>query len=136
MVHELERVCNGFLCSMSVTYDEMKAGKDPGPSEVLLELIAASGGVGIQVMAEICQKVEDGFGMPAEWALTIVVLIFKGKGDIRNCRCNRVVKLHEHGMKVVERVKEKRIRRIVSVDEMQFSSMPERGTTDKITVHT
>ena len=21
MVHELERVCNGFLCSMSVTYD-------------------------------------------------------------------------------------------------------------------
>ena len=29
----------------------MKTGKAPGPS---LELIAASGGVGIQVMAKIC----------------------------------------------------------------------------------
>ena len=42
----------------------MKTGKSPGPSD----LIAASGGVGIQVMAEICQKVLDGFGMPAGWA--------------------------------------------------------------------
>ena len=38
------------------TLHEMKTGKDPGPSEVSLELIAASGGVGIQVMAEICQS--------------------------------------------------------------------------------
>ena len=81
----------------------MKTGKAPGPSEVSLELIAASGGVGIQVMAEICQKVLDGFGMPAEWVLSIVVQIFKGKGDIRNCTCYRAVKLFEHHMKVVER---------------------------------
>ena len=54
--------------------------------------------------------------MPAEWALSIVVLIFKGKGDIRNCSCYRAVKLLEHGMKVVERVFEKRLCRIVSVD--------------------
>ena len=65
---------------------EMKTGKAPGPSEVSLELIAASG-VGIHVMAEICQNVLDGFGKPAEWALGIVVSIFKGKGDIRNCSC-------------------------------------------------
>ena len=32
----------------------MKTGKAPGPSEASLELIAASGGVGIHVMAEIC----------------------------------------------------------------------------------
>ena len=37
----------------------MMAGRAPGPSEVSLELIAASGEVGIQVMAEICQKVLD-----------------------------------------------------------------------------
>ena len=36
--------------------NEMKTGKAPGPSEVLLELIAASMGVGIQAMAEICQR--------------------------------------------------------------------------------
>ena len=51
--------------------NEMKTGKDLGPSEVSLELIAASGGVVIQVMVEICQKGLDGLGMPAEWALSI-----------------------------------------------------------------
>ena len=63
-------------------------------------------------MVEKCQKVLDGFGMPAQWALGIVVLIFKGKGDIRSCSCSRrftaaAVKLLEHVMKVVERVMEK-----------------------------
>ena len=45
--------------------------------------------------------------MPAEWTLCIVVPIFKGKGDIRNCNCYRAVKLLDRGMKVVERVLEK-----------------------------
>ena len=74
----------------------MKTGKVHGPPEVSLELIAASGEVGIQVMAEICQKVLDGFGMPAEWALRIVVPIFKGKGYIRKRNRCRAVKLLEH----------------------------------------
>ena len=63
---------------------------------------------------------------------SIVVQIFKGKNDIRNCSCYRAVKLLEHGMKVVERVMEKRQSRIVSVDEMQFGSMPERGSIDAV----
>ena len=62
--------------------NEIKAGKAPGTSEVSLELIAASGGVGIQVMAEICQKFLDGFGIPIEWILSIVVLIFNVKSNI------------------------------------------------------
>ena len=62
---------------------EIKTGKAHGPSEVSLELISASGGVGIQVMAEICHSPR--FGMPVELALIIVVPIFKGKGNIRNC---------------------------------------------------
>ena len=45
--------------------------------------------------------------MLAEWALRIVVPIFKGKDDIRNSGCNRAVKLLEHGMKVVKRVLKK-----------------------------
>ena len=69
------------------TLNEMKTGKAPGPSEVSLDLIATSGGVGIQVMAEIYLKVLDGFGMPVEWALCKVVPIFNGKGDIRSCSC-------------------------------------------------
>ena len=67
--------------------------------------IAASGvEVGIQVMAAFHQRVLDGFGMPADCDLGIVVPIFKGKCDIRNSSCYGGVKLLEHEMKVVERV--------------------------------
>ena len=42
----------------------MKTGKELGPSDVALELIAASWEVEIQLMAEICQRVLNRFGMP------------------------------------------------------------------------
>ena len=66
---------------------EMKTSKAPGPSDVSLKVIADSGEVGTQVIAEVCQGVLDVLGMPAESDLCIVVPIFKGKGDIRNCSC-------------------------------------------------
>ena len=89
---------------------EMKAGKAAGPSEVSVEMIKASGAIGIEVMTKLCQGVLDGRGMPDEWALSVVVPIFKGKGDAMSCGAYRGVKLLEHAMKIVERVLEKRIR--------------------------
>ena len=112
--------------------DEMKTGNACGPSELSLELIAARGGVGIQVMAVICHKVLDRFGMPAMWALGIVVSFFKVKGDIRNCSCYGVVRHLEHGMKGVERVLQQRLCRIVTFDELQFCFMCESGTIDVV----
>ena len=81
------------------------------------------------MMVEIRQRILGGFGMPVEWAVSIVVPIFKGKGDIRNCSCYGVVKLLENEIKVVERVLEKRLCAILTI-ELQFSSMPERETID------
>ena len=44
----------------------------------------------------------------------------------------RDLKLSEHGMKVVERLLEKRLRRLVEVDQMQFGFMPGRSTVGAI----
>ena len=110
----------------------MKAGKAVGPSEVSTEMIAASGEVGIRVMMELCQRLLDGKGMPEEWKTSVVIPIFKGKGDAMNCGAYRGVKLLEHGMKIVERVLEKKIRLLVSLDEMQFGFMPGKSTTDAL----
>ena len=63
-----------------------------------------------------------------------MVPIFKGIGNIRNCSSYRVVRLPEHRMKVAERVLEKRLRKIVIDDEIQFGSMPERGTIDAVLI--
>ena len=109
----------------------MKTGKEPGPLEISLELIAASGVVGIQVMAEICQTVLDGFGMSVEYAVGIVVAVYKRNGDIGHCSCHRSMKLIEHG-KVVESVVGKRLCRVVTVSDMQFGFMLEKGTTDSV----
>ena len=40
--------------------------------------------------------------------------------------------LLENGMKIVERILEKRLRALVVVDDMQFGFMPGRGTTDAL----
>ena len=75
--------------------------------------------------------------MLVEWTLRIVVPIFKGRGDTRNCSCYGAVKRWygmvcvEHCM-VAERVFEKRLHRIVNVDEMQFGFISERGTIDAV----
>ena len=57
--------------------------------------------------------------MPVEWALSIVVPIFIGMGDIWSGSCNGAVKILMHGTMVVERVLEK-LCSIVTVVEMQF----------------
>ena len=61
-----------------------------------------------------------------------MVPIFKGKGGIGYCCCNGAVKLLEYGIKVVEMVLENGLCRIVSINEMQFGFMPERGTIDAV----
>ena len=66
-----------------------------------MELIAASGEVGIQVIVELCQVVLDGFGVIAERAPSIVVSVFKGNGDIRNCGGYIAVKLIVRCVKMV-----------------------------------
>ena len=40
-----------------------------------------------------------------EWAPSVAVPIFKGKGDAMSCGANREVKLLEHEMKIAEKVR-------------------------------
>ena len=71
----------------------MKSGKAAGPSEVSVEMIVASGEIGVKVMMELCQGVLDDRRMPDEWKTSVMVPIFKGKGDVMSCGSYRGVKL-------------------------------------------
>ena len=42
--------------------------------------------------------------MPDEWRTSVIVSIFKGKGDVMSCGSYRGVKLLKHALKIVERV--------------------------------
>ena len=78
--------------------NKMKLGKAAGPSKVNMDIIMASGKFGFGVLEKLCQRVLDGKGMPEEWKTSVVVPIYKGKGDVIDCRAYRGVKLREHAM--------------------------------------
>ena len=53
--------------------------------------------------------------MPDEWRRSILVPIYKNKGDIQSCTNYRGIKLMSHTMKLWERVIEHRLRAITRV---------------------
>ena len=79
------------------------------------------------IIKKLCQRVLNGKGMPGEWKTSVVVPIFKGKGDVMDCGAYKKVKLRERAMRV-ERVLENRIKRLVTIDHMQFGLMSGKGT--------
>ena len=60
--------------------------------------------------------------IPESWQMSELVPIYKGKGDVLECMflvcSSRGIKLLEHGMKVAERVLERRLRQAVEIDKM------------------
>ena len=57
------------------------------------------------------KTVEDRKKMPEEWRKTVLVRIFKNKGDVQSCGNYIVIKLMSHTMNICERVVEVRKRR-------------------------
>ena len=110
----------------------MKPEKATGPSEVNVEMIVASGEIGVKVMMDLYQRVLDGRGMSDECKNSVIVPIFKGKGDVIICGSYRGVKLLELAMKMVERVLERRIRALINLNKKQFGFMPGKGTVDAV----
>ena len=66
--------------------------------------------------------------MPVELAISIVVPVIKGNGDIRICSCYGAMKLLYNQMKVVEMVLEIWFCRIVTDSEIEFGFMSENAT--------
>ena len=61
--------------------------------------------------------------MPEEWRRSVLVPIFKNKGDVQSCSNYR-------GMKLWERVVEARLRCEITISEQQYGFMPRKSTTD------
>ena len=71
----------------------IKVGKAAGPSEIVVEMLKATGNKGVKIMTKICNHVVRGGAMPREWELSTL-----------KCGSYGAIKLLEHGMKVLERV--------------------------------
>jgi len=66
-----------------------------------------------------------------DWKSSVILPIYKGKGDPMECGSYKGIKLLEHAMKVVKRIFEHRIRQQI-VDDMQFGFMKGKESKDAI----
>jgi len=110
----------------------MKRHKAPGLSGLVAVLIQATGDIGIQWILDLCNVIVKEGSIPEDWKSSVVLPIYKGKGDRMECGSYRGIKLLEHAMKVVKKIFEHRIQQQIEIDDMQFGFMKGKGTTDAI----
>ena len=68
--------------------------------------------------------------MPEEWRRSVLMPIYKNKGDAQCCGNYRGIKLISHTMKVWERIFETKLRDRVEISKQQYRFMPGKENTD------
>ncbi|KAK3574870.1 hypothetical protein QTP86_018337 [Hemibagrus guttatus] len=110
----------------------MKSGKAVGPDDIPVEVWKCLGEAAVEFVTSLFNRVLESERMPEEWRRSVLVPIFKNKGDVQSCSNYRGIKLMSHTMKLWERVVEARLRKVVEICEQQYGFMPRKSTTDAI----
>ena len=108
----------------------MKKGKAARPDELLIEVWKCMGQMGIRFLTRLLNRLLMGERMPEEWRRSMLIPIYKNKGDAQCCGNYRGIKLMSHTIKVWERIIEARLRNRVEISKKQYGFMPGNGTTD------
>ncbi|KAK3575170.1 hypothetical protein QTP86_020926 [Hemibagrus guttatus] len=110
----------------------MKSGKAVVPDNIPVEVWKCLGEAAVEFLTSLFNRVLESEKMPEEWRRSVLVPIFKNKGDVQSCSNYRGIKLMSHTMKLWERVVEVRLRKVVEICEQQYGFMPRKSTTDGI----
>ena len=115
----------------------MKSGKAVGANEIPAGAWKCIGNFGIKILCKLFNSIMNTEQMPSAWQQSILIPIFKGKGDIQECKNYRGIKLLSHTFKIWEKLNlivDRRMRQCTNIHESQFGVMPDRSTTDAILV--
>ncbi|XP_074362974.1 uncharacterized protein LOC141703327 [Apium graveolens] len=93
----------------------MGRGKATGPDQIPIEVFLCLGEEGEQWLMRLFDNILRTSDIPQEWRLSMVVPIYKNKGDAHDCSNYRGIKLLSHTMKLWETVIETRLRSKVEV---------------------
>ena len=110
----------------------MKCGKAVGPDDLPVEAWKCLGELAIEFLTRLFNKILESGKMPDEWRKSVLIPIFKNKGDVQSCTNYRGIKLISHSMKLWERVIEARLREQVEICEQQYGFMPKKSTSDAL----
>ena len=110
----------------------MKSGKAAGSDDIPAEVWKCLGWFGVVTLCKLFNSIMITETIPSAWRDSVLVHIFKEKGDIQECKNYRGIKLLTHTFKIWERVLDRRVRECTDIHESQFGSMPGRSTTGAI----
>ena len=108
----------------------IKKGKVVAPDELPVEVWKCIGKMGIKFLTKLFNQILVGERMPKEWRRSMLIPIYKNKGDAQCCGNYRVIKLMSHTMKIWERIIKARLRDRVEISEQQYGFMPKKETTN------
>ena len=80
---------------------QMKAGKAPGPSGIVEEMIRAAGDMGGSMIHDLAAVIIRDGKIPSNWEQSFIVCLYKGKGDALERGNYHGLKLTEQVMKVL-----------------------------------
>ena len=75
---------------------QIKRHKAPGLSGLVVEMIQSTGDIGTQWILNLCNGIVKEGCIPEDWKSSMVLPIYKGKGDPVECGSYRGIKLLEH----------------------------------------
>ena len=108
----------------------MKKGKAIGPDELPVEFWKCMGEMGIKFLTKLFNRLLVGERMPEEWRRSVLIPIYKIKGDAQCCGNYRGIKLMSYTMKMWERIIEAVLRDRVEISKQQYGFMLGKETID------
>ena len=100
----------------------MKNKKAAGPSGVATDMLKAAPDICSKTTADLMNTIIREGNVPADWSDSIIVSLFKGKGDVLDPNKYYRLKLTDQVPKVIEKRVESIIHKTVKIDETQLAS--------------
>ena len=69
------------MAEVRAVLKKMKGHKAPGLSGLVTEMIQATGDIGTQWILDLCNGIVKEGSIPEDWKSSVVLPIYKGKGD-------------------------------------------------------
>ena len=104
---------------------QMKAGKAPIPSGIVVEMIRAAGDMGTSMIRDFAAAIIRDGKVPSYWEQSSIVCLYKGKGDALERISSWQSRLWKSCRGLLTASSDS-----WSIDDSQFGFVPGRGTTD------
>ena len=97
-----------------------------------MEVWKCLGDIALEFLTKLYNRTIESGRMPEEWRDSVLIPMFKNKGDVQSCSNYRGITLISYTMKLWERVVKRRLRSELTFSEQQYGFMPGKSTTDAL----